>query len=326
MSVVAEPAQTDTADPLLGVPGGTGRPAGWLPRAGALVIDVVIGTLTLATLVLVAWSTAQRSPLWWGCVLAAGVVLLAIVVNRLLLPALTGWTLGRAVFGLRVVRPDGTAVGPWRLLARDVAHLLDTAAACAGWLWPLWDSRKRTFADLLAGTEVHRMPAPPQHATRWAAVTMIAAAATAVTATALSYTVVYQQDLRIAQAREQLAVAGPQIVEGVLSYDVPTLQADFDRARGLVTDGYREQLVAQQDAIADAGAVPNEYWVANSAVLAATADRGSMLLALQGQRGTVPDQRFITATVRVDFEKSGDQWRVGGLTVLAGPRNEGPAQ
>ena len=47
-----------------------------------------------------------------------------------------------------------------------------------------------------------------------------------------------------------------------------------------------------------------------------------MLLAMQGQRGTDPeDLRFITATVRVDFDKSSDgQWRVANLSVLKKPQ------
>lgn len=303
-------------------------PAGWFARAGAFSVDVFVGALTVATLVLVAWSTAQRSWLWWMCVVAAGVVVLAVAVNRLLLPALTGWSLGRALFGLKVVRRDGSAgrVGPWRLLLRDLAHLVDTATAFVGWLWPLWDSRKRTLADVLVGTEVHRSAERPEKARRLTGYVVSGAAAVAVAAAALSYVVVYQADLRVNQAREQLAVQGPDLIEGMLSYDVPTLQADFERARGLVTDGYREQLLAQQDAISASGAVPNEYWTANSAVLTNTADRGSMLLALQGQRGAPPEQRFITATVRADFEKSGGQWRVAGLSVLASPNTAGAPQ
>ena len=73
------------------------------------------------------------------------VVFLAMAINRLLLPATTGWSLGRSVFGIRVVRRDGSPAGPWLLLLRDLAHLLDTAALFIGWFWPLWDSRRRTL-------------------------------------------------------------------------------------------------------------------------------------------------------------------------------------
>lgn len=328
MTTVLHDSTSDTSDgvDVTDVAGTAAVPAGWPARAGAFGLDVLLGLGVLATLVLVAWSAEQRSPLWWAGVTAAGLVLLAVAANRLLLPVLCGWSLGRAVFGIRVVGRDGAVVGPWRLLLRDVAHLLDTAALFVGWLWPLWDSRGRTFADLLTGTEVHRMPTSPTRAPRFAGVAVTVAALLAVTAAVLSHAVVYQADLRVAQSREQLAVQGPKIVEGMLSYDPATLPADFERARGLVTGEYLEQLEAQQQSISSGDPVLNEYWVANSAVLTATADRGTMLLALQGQRGAAPDQRFITATVKVDFVKTDDQWRVGALTVLSSPRAEGSGQ
>ena len=108
----------------------------------------------------------------------------------------------------------------------------------------------------------------------------------------------------------------------MLSYNVDTLQQDFSRAQSLTTDGYRPQLIAQQQAVQQAGATSNEYWAVSSAVLSVTPDKASMLMAMQGQRGTNPnDLKFITATVRVDFDKSPDgQWRVANLTVLKKPQ------
>jgi Mce-associated membrane protein len=158
------------------------------------------------------------------------------------------------------------------------------------------------------------------------------AAALAVAAAALGYGVVYRHDFRAGQAREQVAVQGPKIVEDMLSYDPATLQADFGRAQSLVTDGYRPQLVAQQQAIQKQaaqkpGIVPNDYWVTNSAVLTSTEHDATMLLLMQGQRGVAPNERTITATVRVSFEKSGDgEWMVGGLSVLAKPKPAGGGQ
>ena len=55
-------------------------------------------------------------------------------------------------------RGAGRARCAWSL--RDLAHLLDTAALFIGWLWPLWDRRNRTFADLLLRTEVHDVERP----------------------------------------------------------------------------------------------------------------------------------------------------------------------
>jgi Mce-associated membrane protein len=304
---------------------GTGaQPASWLARAGAFVIDVGFGVGVLAALALTAWSTAQYGWLWWLCVAAAAVVLLSTAVNRLLLPVVTGWTIGRALLGIEVVHRDGTPVGPWRLLARDSAHVLDTVALFVGWLWPLWDSRRRTFADLLVRTEVRRREPKPARAPRIAIAAVSVAAVLAVAVAGLGYAVVYRNDFRAGQAKEQIAVQGPKIVENMLSYDPATLQADFARAQSLTTDAYRPQLVAQQQAILDgikkAPAVPNDYWVTNSAVLTSTDHDATMLLLMQGQRGTAPNQRTITATVKAGFERSGDgQWKVAALSVLAKP-------
>jgi Mce-associated membrane protein len=62
-------------------------------------------------------------------------------------------------------------------------------------------------------------------------------------------------------------------------------------------------------------------------VLSAEPDRAAMLMALQGQRGSDPkDLKFITATVRADFEKVDGRWRVGSLTVLKKPQTNAPSQ
>ena len=53
-----------------------------------------------------------------------------------------------------------------------------------------------------------------------------------------------------------------------------------------------------------------------------TGRRSAMLLAMQGQRGSdAKALKFITATVRVDLDRSRDgQWRVANLTVLKKPQ------
>ena len=61
----------------------------------------------------------------------------------------------------------------------------------------------------------------------------------------------------------------------------------------------------------------------NSSVLTSTENTATMLLLMQGQRGAPPNQRGITATVKVDFDRVGADWRVGNLTVLAKPKPDG---
>jgi Mce-associated membrane protein len=299
--------------------------ASWLARAGAFAVDVLLGVAVIATMALLTMSAPERGWLWWVFAGAAALVFLLMAVNRLLLPTITGWSLGRALFGIAVKKRDVSAAGLGRLALRDLAHLLDTAALLIGWLWPLWDRRRRTFADLLLRTEVLKVERPARDARHPAAVVLIAAALLCAAGVGLNYLVVYRHDRAVDAARAQIASQGPRIVEQMLSYDVDTLQQDFSHAQSLTTDTYRPQLIAQQQAVQKAGATKNEYWAVSSAVLPTpqeSADHMSMLLAMQGQRGTDPKElKFITATVRVDFDKSRDgQWRVANLTVLKKPQ------
>ena len=329
MTVTVDPdmvADFDTAPPA----DASGPVATWSARAGAFTLDVLFGLGVLIAAGLVAVAATPQGWLWWLCVVVAVGALLVIAVNRYFLPATRGWSVGRSVFGIAVVDADGAGgaddagVGPGRLMLRDLAHLLDTVPVLLGWLWPLIDARGRTFADLLTGTEVRRVDGSRPDWRRRALAAIAAAAAVSAAVAGAGYLGVYRPELAAAQAREQIAVQGPKIVEELLTYKTATIQDDFARAQTLVTDGYRPTWAAQQEATRKAGAVDNEYWVTNGAVLNSTADRAVMLMLLQGQRGAAGGQRFISASVRVSFEKSGSgQWQVSDLTVLAQPRSGG---
>lgn len=298
--------------------------ASWGARAGALAVDVLPGLGVIATMALLALTAPADSSLRWVFTAVGAATLFAMALNRLVLPNAIGWTLGRALFGIAVVHRPGESVGILRLTARELAHLLDTLSLSVGWLWPLWDRRRRTFADLLAKTEVHQADRPKRDMRRLVAWILIAAAVLCTAAVGLGYGLVFRHDRAVDEARAQITQQGPRIVEQMLSYGVDTLADDFARAQSLTTDDYRPQLTAQQQVVQEAGATTNEYWAVSSTVLTdppVTPQQASMLLAMQGQRGTNPDDlKFITATVRVNFEKGPDgQWRVDNLTVLKKP-------
>jgi Mce-associated membrane protein len=195
-----------------------------------------------------------------------------------------------------------------------------------GWLWPLIDDRGRTFADLLARTKVIRVDGQRPDLRRQAARVAALAAVLAVLGAALGYLGVYRPQQAVAAARDQIADEGPKIVVDMLSYTKKNVDEDFSRAQSLVTDGYRPEVSKQQAAVREAGPVDNDYWVSNSAVLSSSADRASMLMLLQGQRGAGSQQRFISASVRVDFERLAEAWKVSNLTVLAPPKPSPPPQ
>lgn len=296
------------------------RRAEWTSRAVAFTIDVLFGAAVIACLLLLGWSAPQGGWLWWVSLIAAAAVLLAVAVNRLLLPAATGWSLGRSLVGIRVVHPDGTPPGPWLLLLRDAAHLLDTAPLLLGWLWPLIDGRGRTFADVLARTEVRYVEGAVPDRRRQVVIAVASAAGLATVAAGIGYLIVYRDQIAAAKTREAIAVEGPKLVADMLSYSAKSVQEDFAHDQTLVSDSYRPELTKQQESVRRMP-VDNQYWVTNSAVLSASADRATMLLLLQGQRGTAPGQRFITASVRADYVKSGDGWLIDNLTVLTPPKD-----
>ncbi|OBH17367.1 RDD family protein [Mycobacterium sp. E3247] len=298
--------------------------APWHLRAGALAVDVLPGAAAVATLALVFFTVPPRGVWWWLCVATIGIVILLALANRLLLPTVTGWSVGRALFGVAVARRDGEPVGPWTLLLRDLAHLLDTVSV-VGWLWPLWDSGRRTFADMLLRTEVRRRePAEPAFGVcRWTAVVVLGATALCIAGAAISYAAVFAPDRATDRARAQLDTQGPKIVAQMLTYDPKSLHDDFARALALATDKYRKQLAAQQDMVQKGTPVINEYWVTDHAIQSASPDRATMLMFMQGRRGAAPDERYISATVRVTFTKDGGRWLVDDLTVLTKPKPAG---
>lgn len=300
--------------------------APWFSRVRAFAVDVLPGLAVIVTMALVLRTVPAHGAWWWLAISVLGIVTLLVLVNRLLLPVIAGWSLGRAQVDIAVTRRTGDAPGPWTLLLRDVAHLLDTVSI-VGWLWPLWDSRRRTFADMLARTEVRPLEpgtATPAHIRRWTTGAVSSAVALCLAGAAISFFVVYSTDRATDQTRAQIATQGPKIVAQMLTYDPKSLHDDFTRALSLATDKYRPQLAAQQDLVQKGHPVINEYWVTNSSTESAGPDRATMLLFMQGRRGIGPEQRYISATVRVNFAKGGgNSWRVDDLNVLTKPKQPG---
>lgn len=72
----------------------------------------------------------------------------------------TGQSIGKAIIGIRVVgtQNGGQAIGFGLSFVRQIAHFLDGLPCYIGYLWPLWDPMKQTFADKVMSTVV--IPGP----------------------------------------------------------------------------------------------------------------------------------------------------------------------
>ena len=322
MTALVEEATENQAAPAIDGPAPNGL-AGWHIRAAALAVDTVPGLVVVVTMALV-WLAVPPQGLWWWASLSVLVAaVLATMANRAILPAYIGWSLGRALLGIEVVQQDGASVGLGQLMLRELAHLLDTLSVFVGWLWPLWDSRRRTFADLLLRTEVRYVDRErrPADIKRHTAIAVGVAVALCVAGAAVSIFAIFLPDRAANQTRNEVNAEGPKIVSQMLTYDPKTLQQDFTRARSLTTDKYRPELVKQQESVQKGHPVINEYWVTDSTVLSASRNNATMLLFMQGHRGGSGGERFITATVRVSLLKGKDgRWLVDKLDVVTKPK------
>jgi len=67
----------------------------------------------------------------------------------------TGQTWGKQAMGIRLLRKaDGRPLGTGLVFLRWVVHFVDSLPCCLGYLWPLWDPRRQTFADKIVGSLV----------------------------------------------------------------------------------------------------------------------------------------------------------------------------
>ncbi|MFK0248667.1 RDD family protein [Amycolatopsis azurea] len=77
------------------------------------------------------------------------------VYNRWIKMGTTGQSLGKKIMKIKLVREsDGQPIGPLMAFVRDLCHNLDGWVCGLGYLWPLWDQKKQTFADKILSTVV----------------------------------------------------------------------------------------------------------------------------------------------------------------------------
>ena len=80
------------------------------------------------------------------------------VWNRAFRQGRTGQSIGKKVMGIRLVDEySGQPIGAGMAFVRDLAHMLD-GAVYIGYLWPLWDDKRQTFADKILNTVVVEAP------------------------------------------------------------------------------------------------------------------------------------------------------------------------
>lgn len=142
--------------------------ARWSLRAVALLLDqALLGGVAYLASSTVPIGVPSYVPLL-GVVEASGEPwthsgwVVATVVVMFLMQAYLGSTPGKLFVGIAVVREaDGRPAGSLRTAGRLVAHLLD-GILLVGYMRPVWDPKRQTYADTIARTVVlsSRRPLP----------------------------------------------------------------------------------------------------------------------------------------------------------------------
>lgn len=121
--------------------------ANWAQRVGAYLIDYA------PIFVLLVIDLAVHNVPLGGLI---SLISLGIwLYNRWLQAGKTGQSWGKKALGLKLVSEStGQPIGPGMAFARDICHILDSLACFIGWLFPLWDAKRQTFADKIISTVV----------------------------------------------------------------------------------------------------------------------------------------------------------------------------
>ncbi|MDH6578123.1 RDD family protein [Kitasatospora sp. MAP5-34] len=149
--------------------------AGWGSRVAAFLIDGLIVGVPVSILYGIALGIGGSTPTCvtdpntfqstctGGGISGAGLAvmgvawLLGLIGGLFLLyqEGTTGQTPGKKLVNIRVLREsDGQPLGFGMAFVRRLCHILDEFVCCLGFLWPLWDAKKQTFADKIVSSVV----------------------------------------------------------------------------------------------------------------------------------------------------------------------------
>ena len=132
--------------------------ASWPQRVGAFLIDylVIVVPIGIAVALVSPGRNEQQSA---GGALVAGLLYLiglgVWIYNRWFMAGRTGQSWGKQALGIKLLRMDnGQPIGGGLAFARDITHIIDGLPCYIGYLWPIWDNRRQTFADKIVSTVV----------------------------------------------------------------------------------------------------------------------------------------------------------------------------
>ncbi|MFF3212763.1 RDD family protein [Streptomyces sp. NPDC002886] len=142
---------------------GAGMPplAHWGLRVGATLLDglIIAGPMYALMFIGIALSDDSSNSAAGILLMLGNLYALGMFIFQLYKEGSTGQTIGKKVVGISVRREaDGNVLGFGMAFVRKIAHFLDGISCYIGYLWPLWDEKKQTFADKVCSTVVIVVP------------------------------------------------------------------------------------------------------------------------------------------------------------------------
>ncbi len=122
--------------------------AGVWPRFGALIIDSIILAIVGGVVGALLGETPGQGGVGSGVAALLGLVYFSYTLSQ------WGQTLGGKALGVAVVDADGNRPSVGAALLRTLVSYVSGAVLLLGYLWALWDPRKQTWHDKVAGTVV----------------------------------------------------------------------------------------------------------------------------------------------------------------------------
>lgn len=131
--------------------------ASWGSRVGATLVRGLVPAIAVVPFAVVGVAIGDVGLI----LLVAGYVFgIAAAIRMLIQRGHLGYDVGDAVVGQRLVyQQSGEQLGSgMTVFVRQLAHILDALPCYLGYLWPLWDAQRQTFADKVMQTVVVQQP------------------------------------------------------------------------------------------------------------------------------------------------------------------------
>ncbi|MCW2755198.1 MAG: putative rane protein [Marmoricola sp.] len=140
--------------------------AHWGRRVGATLLDAGLQLpFVVLTVIITTIATDPHSGLAVRLIadligLAVSIASLVFAIwNGIVRQGRHGASVGKQCFGILVLSMnDARPIGGLATFGRNLLHVLDSLSFGLGYLWPLWDKKRQTFADKAMNTAVLYLP------------------------------------------------------------------------------------------------------------------------------------------------------------------------